>query len=701
MMIADKEALGSTTKLYRIPRQLSLPLIGLALLVVAGLWLRVWGQKNGLPYVIPADEPVIVDAGTRILKTGDFDPQMYYYPSLYVYLQTFVYLLAFIWGAFSGLYSGLDSLPDKTYAITTAPQIYVWGRWLTAIIGALGIALVYFMVVKIWQDKRVALLAAGFLTVSALAVENSHYITVDIPLATFALVALYPAWRVLEYGTRRDYIWLGVAAGLTIGSKWTGVSVVSLILVAHLLYLSRQTATELFRRFFSANLFLSLAVTGLTVLATTPFLLTRIRGFLDAFGLNLAKYRLAETDYSSDFPWQGNLQVLWDDSGMLLVLGIAGLIWAIIGRERRNLLLITFPLVYFVSLNGSRLIYKRNLLPLTYYLVILAALFMWWAIDKLAKIGWKNKVLPLAAMPVIGAAVVSVVMWSPLNNIFYGNQFNDQPFSYERAEAWLKQEVGMGGLKLVEMRPQQWGDYPNTFAVFGDEDKGANDFPLGYYRERGIGYLAINLDRVASRTPRNSGSYPELLQPELIAERIETKKIGKPGPPFVLIKTGVSPETFKPEHRLNTDFSGKLRLLGFNAGKAKVPNEVYLPPPGEIKAQFPTFKPGDIIGLTVYWQVLEPLNADYVVFIHLVPLDKPDIQAANRDTPPFQGVYPTSKWRTGELVVDSPNLILPDGLAPGDYILRLGLYLSDGKFTPLPLSDGKPFVKLGQIKISK
>jgi hypothetical protein len=299
------------------------------------------------------------------------------------------------------------------------------------------------------------------------------------------------------------------------------------------------------------------------------------------------------------------------------------------------------------------------------------------------------------ALPLI---FLLLTMNGALGAIFYGDQFNDQPFSYSRVEDWLKTEAGPGPLKMVEMRPQQWGDYPNLLTRVADQ--GVNDFPFEYYQQRGIQYLAINQDRVYGLGA--AGSYPQLLQPANIVQQFETKAVEKPGPAFTVVKTGVTPATLKLQYPKGVDFGGKLRLLGLNAGNPG-DSRIYLPPPGEISQNqpWPVFKPGDTIGLSVYWQVLNPVGADYVVFIHLQPVGKPDQNLASRDTPPLQGLYPTGQWKTGEIVTDTPNLALPANLPPGDYNLVMGLYLPDGKFTPLPLADGSSSIILAQLKVSK
>ncbi len=678
--------------------------LGVAVLTLFGLWLRVWGQKNGLPYIIPADENLTVDVGTRLLKTGDFDTQMYYYPSFYLYQEALVGALQFLWGNFTGLYNGLDSLPDRTFAITTAPHMYIWERTYTALWGTAAIPLAYLVVKKIWQNRRAGLLAAGFVAFSALATEHSHYVTVDMPMATLTLAALIPAWNIFQKGRLRDYIWAGISAGLALSTKWNGVVTLVLPLTAQFLRMLDTTPRwyQRLKVFFSARLGAVSLAAGLAFLATTPYILARVKGYSDAFGTNITKYRLSTVDYATDTPWLGNLQVIWNDSLWLCLLGGAGLLLLAFRHRPGDLLALSFPLVYLLSINSYRLIYPRNVLPLTLYGAVFAGLFCGWVWDRLAAPRLAAFNFSTALRRYAGIAIPAVflllTMNGPLGAIFYGDQFNDQPFSYNRVEDWLKNQVGPGPLKMVEMRPQQWGDYPNVLARVAEQ--GVNDFPLEYYRERGIQYLAINQDRVYGSG--SAGSYPQLLQPAHIVRQFETKTVEKPGPAFTVVKTGVTPETLKLQYPKGVDFGGKLRLLGLNAGKPG-DSRIYLPPPGEIlqNQPWPVFKPGETIGLSVYWQVLGSPGVDYVVFIHLQPAGKADQNLASRDTPPLQGLYPTGQWKPGEIVTDTPNLALPANLPPGDYNLVMGLYRPDGKFTPLPLADGSNSLVLAQLKVSK
>jgi hypothetical protein len=69
--------------------------------------------------------------------------------------------------------------------------------------------------------------------------------------------------------------------------------------------------------------------------------------------------------------------------------------------------------------------------------------------------------------------------------------------------------------------------------------------------------------------------------------------------------------------------------------------------------------------LTLYWQTSATLQTDYTVFVH--SLDAAGALIGQADGPPLMNHYPTTAWRTGEIVQDSR--LVP----PGDHYL-VGLY---------------------------
>ena len=105
--------------------------------------------------------------------------------------------------------------------------------------------------------------------------------------------------------------------------------------------------------------------------------------------------------------------------------------------------------------------------------------------------------------------------------------------------------------------------------------------------------------------------------------------------------------------------------------------------------------PGGVLGLSLYWQALAPVRADYTVFVHLLA---PDDQIWGQgDGPPLAGYYPTSLWDPGEIVVDERQVNIAANAPAGTYRLAVGLYLlPSGR--RLATDDGDRLI-LGQVEI--
>jgi len=107
---------------------------------------------------------------------------------------------------------------------------------------------------------------------------------------------------------------------------------------------------------------------------------------------------------------------------------------------------------------------------------------------------------------------------------------------------------------------------------------------------------------------------------------------------------------------------------------------------------------GGII-LTFYWQARREMGEDYAVFVHL--LDGEEI-AAQADSQPQDGDYPTSIWDEGEVVIDEHRLTTGE-LSSGEYDLWVGIYLLE-TMERLPVIDAQgeaigERVNLGTVQI--
>ncbi len=97
----------------------------------------------------------------------------------------------------------------------------------------------------------------------------------------------------------------------------------------------------------------------------------------------------------------------------------------------------------------------------------------------------------------------------------------------------------------------------------------------------------------------------------------------------------------------------RIRLLGYSLGKR-------------------AYRPGETLRLTLFWQPLQTIQPNLVVFVHI--LDAQGALVAQHDGVPDEGRRPTPFWQPGVVVSDAHAITLPSEMAPGRYTLSVGMY---------------------------
>jgi len=114
--------------------------------------------------------------------------------------------------------------------------------------------------------------------------------------------------------------------------------------------------------------------------------------------------------------------------------------------------------------------------------------------------------------------------------------------------------------------------------------------------------------------------------------------------------------------------------------------------------------PGDQVKVTVFFNVLDRLDKDYMVFVHVEDGDG-RAERMNLDHRPIGGTYPTTLWKKGESLKDEFQIYLPPGSRSHALLVWIGFWdpVSD---TRLPLknpdavrNDGKDRILLARIPV--
>lgn len=110
-----------------------------------------------------------------------------------------------------------------------------------------------------------------------------------------------------------------------------------------------------------------------------------------------------------------------------------------------------------------------------------------------------------------------------------------------------------------------------------------------------------------------------------------------------------------------------------------------------------SFRGGDIVPVTLFWETDAALETRYKVFIHL--LDSRGNIIAQRDSEPGGGLALTTTWPAGESIVDNHGLLIPQGTPPGRYALITGLYDIADPTNRLLTPEGNDSIQLATIEI--
>ena len=86
------------------------------------------------------------------------------------------------------------------------------------------------------------------------------------------------------------------------------------------------------------------------------------------------------------------------------------------------------------------------------------------------------------------------------------------------------------------------------------------------------------------------------------------------------------------------------------------------------------------------WKTIQPLPADYTIFIHLQ--DTSGALIATGDGPPMQGAFSTSLWHPGDAILDVHRLAFESGTKNQGGRITIGLYKpEDGSRLPAYIGD--------------
>jgi 4-amino-4-deoxy-L-arabinose transferase-like glycosyltransferase len=343
----------------------------LVIIILIALALRMWGIQFGLPYMYHYDEHFYINTALK-LGAGILNNAPYAATGLSNILFG-EYAVYYILGRALGWFT---SAGDFEAVFRTDPTVfYLIGRLTTAMLGVATVPILYFLG-KTGSNRTTGLVAAGLAAVSFLHVRDSHYAVPDIAMATFVVLAVTLSAIGLRTHKRRYIYMAALVGGLAMATKWTGLPVALAIGWAALWV---DADKGVIRR-LGATLIISGLLFGLGFAIGSPQILINPAPYInEALGQ-------ASAGQAGGFEiWQVDTLPGWLFYGKTLLLGLGPVLFALgiagaIGRLARvkgdakvSILLLLFPLVYFLLMGSTRHYFARYALPLVPFLALFAA----------------------------------------------------------------------------------------------------------------------------------------------------------------------------------------------------------------------------------------------------------------------------------------------------------------------------------------
>jgi len=457
-------------------------LLLLALATALGAALRFYRLDWGAPYFHFHMDEHYVFMGAELLRRDPHEAAMS--GKFFMYSPGPMYAVNYLrtaWEWFTGAALDLTAQRDQiTYMVL--------GRAWSATLGTLTIPAVYAVAARV-AGRTAGVISAFLIAFAVLHLRESHFFTVDASLSFFSVMTWLFLVRTVQRGDWSSSIGTGVAFGLATLSKYTAVYLAPLVVLSELLSPNAPRTLKPFgawARPIGRSAAVG-AVAVLTFLVLDPLVVQHWDKFRQDIRDQVTTPLLGasqpiffahfEAVGSKRLYWITNL--LWWGLGPLFeIAALVGLVWLVVQRDRRYLMLAAIPVGYWLFAGQSVAPFIRYAVPLAPALAIVlgVAAAGWFQSDR-----WRRPALAGMAIVLLGTA-----FWAGA----YSNIYRSRDARVEASD-WIAENIPQDARVLVEPthNTPPMGSYRTQVDFYGDHVIwGAFNHPRGeaerhdYYR---------------------------------------------------------------------------------------------------------------------------------------------------------------------------------------------------------------------------
>ncbi len=419
----------------------------LSVVLAVAFALRLWGIKQGLPYVYDVDEyGHFVPEAVRMFDHG-LNPRYFVNP------PALTYLLHVVFGVWFGLL-GSSSHTSIAHEFALHPErFFLLARVAVALLGTTSVWLLYLVGARLF-DRAVGLLASTVMAVAFLPVFYGHLALNDAPTLAPLTLSLLGTAGVLRRGRLVDYLLAGVGLGLAAATKYTaGVMILPLLGAAVAQY--RDGARE-HQQDVAIGTSLALVAALAAYLIANPYSLLDFHAFRAELELQSHYTEMSKASWIGG-PARGSfVYYLWSFTwGLgwvpaLAAFGGAVTIWR---RDQRvGWVLVPVAVLYLLFLSLQGRYFGRWLLPIFPIACLLAASFA------LELASWGARRAPQLRTAFVALAMIALVVQGVVYSIHSGLVLS-RPDTRNLTRAWMVEHIPAGAKIVLEpVVPNAWLD---------------------------------------------------------------------------------------------------------------------------------------------------------------------------------------------------------------------------------------------------
>ncbi len=471
-------------KLHKTDLILCFIIIPLAILIrLPGLFYPLAFSGDALGYLAKAMK----------FGTGDLNPHYFTHPALSFYITFFAEAVFFVFSYLLGFVHSISKFADLFFVNLT--PFLVAGRIPSLFFGIGTIYLVYLIGKKIWNSEA-ALCASLMLAVTPLCILESQTIRIRSIATFFGMLCLFFVFNILKKGRKRDYVTAGISLGLALATEYTMVFVALPLFTAIVIRYRNQKFDKngisisvkkglLLACIFALGAFVTFSPytffdypanlknimlnlnfglePTLTLYPDTTLDAAR-RLNPDTININYARVITMLKGYITRSYCQiSNLFIVEFTMGKVFAtLSMAGVLFAIYKRDKKDIILLTLLAGYFVV--QPFLVFARpRMIVMTYpVLLLLASRFL---ITSLEKIFYEKKMQKLVFYLIVFVLALPNIAWSI--------KHNHQLFQKDTrlmAKEWIEENIPSGSHILLTGSGSNRGVVPlneNKASLYG------------------------------------------------------------------------------------------------------------------------------------------------------------------------------------------------------------------------------------------